>query len=162
MAVTANTITSAKVCRAPDIDFVNSFTGEFNRLFELLDAIGCQINLYQKQIQICERSAVNDMRLSRRCIYPCSCRKLKQGHQCLLFGSLKASGPIRVGCTGLRRTCARWASLRTILGEPAFDLAFRQKGFPCSTRCGLSVGGILKSCSIRTAILAMRPLLVAE
>jgi len=36
MAVTANTITSAKVCRAPDIDFVNSFTEEFNRLFELL------------------------------------------------------------------------------------------------------------------------------
>lgn len=36
MAVTENTITSAKVCRALDIDFVNSFTEEFNRLFELL------------------------------------------------------------------------------------------------------------------------------
>lgn len=36
MAATANTITSAKVCRALDIDFVDSFTGEFNRLFELL------------------------------------------------------------------------------------------------------------------------------
>lgn len=36
MAVTANTITSAKICRALDIDFVNSFTEEFNRLFELL------------------------------------------------------------------------------------------------------------------------------
>lgn len=36
MAVTANTITSAKICRALDIDFVNAFTEEFNKLFELL------------------------------------------------------------------------------------------------------------------------------
>lgn len=41
MTASANTITSAKVYRALDIDFVNSFTEEFNRLFELLDAIGC-------------------------------------------------------------------------------------------------------------------------